>query len=348
MSALRTVVLLVCLALLASVNAIQRPQHLLNQLTKNRAVSVASLLDSERLWGNTKSMLVTRVAGSPNHAKVREQIVAHFQGLAWDVELDTFTENTPIGQKQFTNIIATFDTGASRRLVLAAHYDSKYFPGINRFVGATDSAAPCAMLMEVASMVTSRLRERGTFNDLTLQFIFFDGEEAFVQWSETDSLYGSRHLAELLSNRPLRRTKRRGELDDPEITSYGGPELGAMDVLVLLDLLGHRDAAVYPAFEDTVWLHERLAVIEAQLAQENQLREFGSPVFRTQLLPPHYRVDDDHAPFLRRNVPVVHLIATPFPAVWHTFSDNEAALHRPTMENIAKVLAVLVYEYLHA
>lgn len=30
---------------------------------------------------------------------------------------------------------------------------------------------------------------------MTLQFIFFDGEEAFKKWSRTDSLYGSRHLA---------------------------------------------------------------------------------------------------------------------------------------------------------
>ena len=29
--------------------------------------------------------------------------------------------------------------------------------------------------------------------------IFFDGEEAFNRWSATDSLYGSRHLAQLWS-----------------------------------------------------------------------------------------------------------------------------------------------------
>lgn len=29
--------------------------------------------------------------------------------------------------------------------------------------------------------------------------IFFDGEEAFKTWSKTDSLYGSRHLAEKMS-----------------------------------------------------------------------------------------------------------------------------------------------------
>jgi len=28
--------------------------------------------------------------------------------------------------------------------------------------------------------------------DTTLQLVFFDGEEAFVDWTETDSIYGAR------------------------------------------------------------------------------------------------------------------------------------------------------------
>lgn len=35
---------------------------------------------------------------------------------------------------------------------------------------------------------------------LTLQLVFFDGEEAFEEWTDTDSLYGSRHLAELMAH----------------------------------------------------------------------------------------------------------------------------------------------------
>lgn len=38
------------------------------------------------------------------------------------------------------------------------------------------------------------------FQDIGLQLFFFDGEEAFVEWSEHDSLYGSRHLANKLRN----------------------------------------------------------------------------------------------------------------------------------------------------
>lgn len=38
--------------------------------------------------------------------------------------------------------------------------------------------------------------------DLSLQLIFFDGEEAFVRWSPTDSLYGSQHLAQKMVSTP--------------------------------------------------------------------------------------------------------------------------------------------------
>lgn len=30
--------------------------------------------------------------------------------------------------------------------------------------------------------------------DMTFQLIFFDGEEAFVEWTDTDSIYGARYF----------------------------------------------------------------------------------------------------------------------------------------------------------
>ena len=47
--------------------------------------------------------------------------------MDWHIEEDSFTENTPIGMKRFTNVIATKDPTAARRVVLSAHFDSKYF-----------------------------------------------------------------------------------------------------------------------------------------------------------------------------------------------------------------------------
>lgn len=45
-------------------------------------------------------------------------------------------------------------------------------------------------------------------------------------------------------------------------------------------------------------------------------------------------------------VPVLHLIATPFPAVWHTPADTETNLHPPTVHNLSRILAVFLAEYL--
>ncbi|GCB84595.1 hypothetical protein scyTo_0025356, partial [Scyliorhinus torazame] len=70
------------------------------------------------------------------------------------------------------------------------------------YVGATDSAVPCSMMLELAHSLDKELvKLKDKKLDLTLQMLFLDGEEALVQWSPTDSLYGSRHLAELMARK---------------------------------------------------------------------------------------------------------------------------------------------------
>ena len=78
---------------------------------------------------------------------------------------------------------------------MAAHYDTKISP--EGFLGATDSAVPCAMLLHLARLLDSLLPAPELVPELSLTLVFFDGEEAFRSWSSTDSLYGSRHLADL-------------------------------------------------------------------------------------------------------------------------------------------------------
>lgn len=77
-----------------------------------------------------------------------QHITNYMRNLGWDVEEDSFTDNTPLGEKEFTNVIATQNPAAPRRLTLACHYDSKYYTDIT-FIGMTDSAVPCAMLLDL-------------------------------------------------------------------------------------------------------------------------------------------------------------------------------------------------------
>ena len=56
-------------------------------------------------------------------------------GKEWEIEEDSFIDDTPMGPKHFTNVIATFNPRKFKnRLVFAAHIDSKYFPEPNRCV----------------------------------------------------------------------------------------------------------------------------------------------------------------------------------------------------------------------
>ncbi len=157
-------------------------------------------------------ILIPRVPGTPGSAKVQEHFVSFFreQLPLWTVEWHNSTSTTPATGDTlvpFSNLIFRRDppwarTGDVSRLTLVAHYDSLYRP--EGFIGATDSAAPCAVLMHVARSVDaalSRKWEAGVpggdeledVEEKGVQIVFLDGEEAWVSWTETDSIYGARY-----------------------------------------------------------------------------------------------------------------------------------------------------------
>ena len=92
------------------------------------------------------------------------------------MELDTFTTTTIYPHNEqitFHNVVATQDPNKPRLLTLACHYDSKSFP--EGFVGATDSAVPCAIILHAALALDKLLKQQGN-TDISLQVVMFDGE----------------------------------------------------------------------------------------------------------------------------------------------------------------------------
>ncbi|KAM9168552.1 glutaminyl-peptide cyclotransferase-like protein [Mergus octosetaceus] len=286
-----------------------------------------------------RPLLRERPPGSAGSLAARQHIADRLTALpaGWHLELDAFEATTPRGPVAFASLVATLAPAAPRRLALACHYDTKVLPlgpppGHLPFLGATDSAVPCAMLLELAAALDQPLRrakDRGA--EVTLQLLFLDGEEAFEEWSATDSLYGARHLAARMA-----------------ATRHGphGTQITAMSLLVLLDLLGTQHPAIHSHFPRTHHWFLRLVAIEKRLRSLGLLH--ASPKDQTffRLSPPPGPVEDDHVPFLQRGVPVLHLIPMPFPWVWHTTEDNEANLHLPTVEDLCKILTAFVAEFL--
>jgi glutaminyl-peptide cyclotransferase len=154
-------------------------------------------------------ILRPRVSGTEGNVAVRQHFIDFFHKElpAWRIDLHNSTSTTPVSNGKevpFVNFIATRDPpGASAgdvsRLALVAHYDSKYTP--IDFIGAIDSAAPCAMIMHVARSLDAALTKKWASADPDdfdvehrgLQILFLDGEEAFVSWTDDDSLYGARY-----------------------------------------------------------------------------------------------------------------------------------------------------------
>jgi len=272
-----------------------------------------------------------RVVGSQGSKEAREHIVNTLETLGWEIELQEFTQDTRIGEQTFVNIIATYNKDSPRRLVLAAHYDSKISP--QGFIGATDSAVPCAMLLKLADSLDTLLTKVEVTPELTLQLIFFDGEEAFVSWTADDSLYGSRYMADLWNRQPYNVKDGLGFCQSREET-----QLDRIDAFVLLDLIGAKE----PIFR-------KYTIFDTSLYDEMENIEFKINLLNSSCEMPRVFVGgesdsnlgDDHRPFFNLGLKrILHMIANPFPSVWHTLDDNEASVDYPTVEYIQRLITV--------
>jgi glutaminyl-peptide cyclotransferase len=279
---------------------------------------------------NLDKILIPRVVGSSNHAKVRKHIVGKMKGLGWTVEQPQFEDDTPVGKQTFTNVIATLDINAPRRLVIACHYDSLNKPV--GFLGAIDSAVPCAQMLNMAHTMQEDLKlHKRKSPEVTLQFIFFDGEEAFVRWTSTDSIYGARNLAARWESQAYSKDGVQGNHND------------RIDMFVLLDLIGTPDTQFNKLESSTGGWYDRLVGIEGKLRNNGLVG--GRVLFRNQQI--NAGIEDDHIPFKRRDVPILHLISTPFPKVWHKIEDDREHLDFGRISSLNKIMRVFVAEYLH-
>lgn len=155
-------------------------------------------------------ILIPRVPGTEGSFKVQRHFVDFFKSELPDWQIishNSTDKTTPIGEVSFTNWIFRRDPPWARegdvgRLTLVAHYDSLMKP--EGFIGAIDSAAPCAMMLHVARSIDEALTakwqamqdngEDGLEESKGIQLIFLDGEEAFERWTDTDSIYGARYV----------------------------------------------------------------------------------------------------------------------------------------------------------
>ena len=310
-------------------------------------------------------ILRPRVPGTPGSIIVQNHFIDFFKTTLpkWNVELQNSTSKTPVtGDKQvpFVNLIITRDPpwvtpGFSSKLTLVAHYDSKLTPA--GFIGATDSAAPCAMIMHAARSIDAALTakwEKMQADGLDLDFedqqgvqiLFLDGEEAFKVWTAQDSLYGAKSLAA-----------------EMETTAYAAQStfhnaLSSISLFVLLDLLGSEKPTVPSYFKTTHWAYKKMAELEQRLrslslfdssskgASKRDRQPFLTDLNKNNDWWLGGAIEDDHIPFMDRGVDVLHLIPTPFPRVWHNREDDGDHLDLATVADWSILITGFMAEWM--
>jgi glutaminyl-peptide cyclotransferase len=242
-----------------------------------------------------------RPSGSEAIRKLQAYLLAELKPLGCQAIQDDFTASTPLGQTPMKNIIARFPGMSGKTLVVTGHYDTKSMPG-TYFIGANDGGSSAALLLEMAKALAHEPRK----DDVVL--VWFDGEEAVAQWSDYDSLYGSRHLAE------------RWAADGT---------LARIKALINVDMIGDKDLGILKDMNSAGPLREMVWRVADRLG-------YGQHFLRDDSA-----IEDDHIPFLRRGVNALDLIDLnygPNNSYWHTDKDTADKLSAESLQIVGRVV----------
>jgi len=209
----------------------------------------------------------SRPVGSQGHARLEQYILSHLKGV--DVEQDKFVAQTPVGKFPVDNIIAKFPGRKDGIIVVAGHYDTNY-PLPKAYVGANDGGSSTALLLALADQLRGKERD-----GYSVWLLWTDAEEAFVKWTDTDSLYGAKHLAQ----------KWQQDGTAKKIKAF-----------ILVDMIGDADLDIQKETFSTPWLSDLVYQAASNLGYQSHFYAYKA------------EIEDDHLPFLKIGVPAVDII----------------------------------------
>lgn len=137
------------------------------------------------------------------------------------------------------------------------------------------------------------------------------------------------------------------------MAKYANP-LEQISLFLLLDLLGAPNPRIPSYFLNTHWAYKNMATVEDRMRQLGLLEATPNIPFLPESNKQSSRftrsgVEDDHIPFMKGGVPVLHIIPLPFPDVWHNMRgipDDGEHLDMPTVRDWAKIVTAFAFEWL--
>jgi Zn-dependent M28 family amino/carboxypeptidase len=250
-----------------------------------------------------------RPIGSANHKKLEDYILDHLKGD--DVESDSFIADTVEGKFPVRNIIAKYPGTKDGIIVIAGHYDTNYPLRGTGYVGANDGGSTTAILLEFANQLRGQLRgqpQAKTRDGYSVWLVWTDGEEAVRTWSDSDSLYGTKHLAARWQQDGTARK---------------------IKAFLLTDMIGDADLDIDRDANSTPWL-------------ENVVYEAATRLgYQSHFFARDNAIQDDHLPFMKIGVPSADIIDIDYGynnVYHHTPQDTIDKLSPKSLEIVGSVV----------
>jgi glutaminyl-peptide cyclotransferase len=236
-----------------------------------------------------------RPAGSPQLRRLASEL----RPMLPNGTFEPFASSGP--QQGLRNIVGVLP-GRAPAILIGAHYDSEYHP--KGFVGANDSAAGTAAVIELARRLPAELPK----DHREIRFVLFDGEEDPPGCSDKDfefcALRGSR--------------------------AYEAGHRGQVGEMILLDYIANKGARIPRETNSsaTLWAELRKAADEVGAGE----------IFPDATQEP---ILDDDIPFLEQGVPSIDLIDFSYPYA-DSIEDTVDKLDPQVLDQVGETVAQLV------
>ena len=254
----------------------------------------------------------------PNSA-ARDSAAAYLarvtRGCGATVRTQSFELDDPYGERtlQLVNVIASFEPRRTKRVMLAAHYDTRPWADQDdtdslRAIpvpGAVDCATGVGVLLEIGRLLSHRMPD-----GIGIDLVFFDGEDYGKAKDLEFYLLGSKHFAANLEGYRPRS-------------------------MILLDMVGGKSTQIAREAYSRTNSPELLDELFRRAAV------LGLDYFVDLNAPAIY---DDHVPMIKAGIPAVDLFGYNYKH-WHTTRDTPDKCDPGKLAQVGILLLDFLYDY---
>lgn len=289
---------------------------------KDEAVDLPALAPID--GGAAMELVKKQLAFGPRHvnsaaAKKCAAFIADFaRKHGYNVKVDIWSEGSGTNSRVFRNIICTKVGKGTQSVVCGSHYDTKILKQYPDFIGANDGASSTGLMMHIMEQIS---QSENWNHHCTIQFVFFDGEEAIVNYTASDGLNGSRRFVRNM---------------------YLKGENTRCRAMILMDMVGDKDFKLTIPSNSTEALVQKTLAIARRLGFSEKVSILDAPGFH-----------DDHKPFLQAGIPAINLIDFEYGekndnngagTFWHTDEDTIDKLSPQSLEICGMLFKHLLWQ----